>query len=135
VVALYGKRYRIETELRSLKRTVRLHHIAARTESMKEKQLLTAVAAYNLVRATMALAARRHNLAPRQLSFTCVLDIVQARWHRLQSAPDPAAYQQEVFSLLDAAVQGILPKRKELRSYPRAAWHRNRSSPARGDTQ
>lgn len=135
VVALYGKRYRIETDLRSLKRTVRLHHIAARKESMMEKQLLTAVAAYNLVRAVMALAARRHNLAPRQLSFTFVLDIVQARWHRLQSAPDPAAYQQEVFSLLDAAVQGILPRRKKLRSYPRAAWYRNRSFPPRRDTQ
>jgi hypothetical protein len=70
MVAVYGKRYRIETDLRSLKRTVRLHHIAARNESMMEKELLTAVAAYNLVRAVMALAARRYHLEPRQLSFT-----------------------------------------------------------------
>jgi hypothetical protein len=131
VVALYGKRYQIETDLRSLKRTVRLHHIAARKESMMEKELLTAVAAYNLVRAVIALAARRHNLMPRQLSFTFVLNVVNARWHRLQSAPDAEAYQREVFSILDAAAEGIHPKRKKFRSYPRAAWHRRHTFPAR----
>jgi hypothetical protein len=131
VVSLYGKRYRIETDLRSLKRTVRLHHIAARNESMMEKELLTAVAAYNLVRAVMALAARRNHLAPRQLSFTFVLNVVNARWHRLQSAPDADAYQREVFDLLDAAAQGIHPKRRKRRSYPRAAWHRRHTFPTR----
>jgi Transposase DDE domain len=131
VVALYGKRYRIETDLRSLKRTVRLHHIAARNESLMEKELLTAVAAYNLVRTVMALAARRHRLSPRQLSFTFVLNVVNARWHRLQSAPDAEAYQHEVFSLLDAAAEGIHPNRKKFRSYPRADWHRRHTFPAR----
>jgi putative transposase len=131
VVALYGKRYRIETDLRSLKRTVRLHHITARKESMMEKELLTAVAAYNLVRAVMALAARRHQLSPRQLSFTFVLNVVNARWHRLQSASDADAYQCEVFSLLDAAAEGTHPKRKKSRSYPRAVWHRRHTFPAR----
>jgi len=131
VVALYGKRYRIETDLRSLKRTVRLHHIAARNESMMEKELLTAVAAYNLVRAVMALAARRHHLSPRQLSFTFVLNVVNARWHKLQSAPDADAYQREVFELLDAAAQGTHPRCRRTRSCPRAVWHRRHTFPAR----
>jgi hypothetical protein len=124
VLALYGKRWRIETDLRALKRTVRLQHIAARNESMMEKELLTAVAAYNLVRAVMALAARRHNLEPRQLSFTFVLNVVNASWHRLQTAAGPAAYQREVERMLDAAAQGVLPKRKKQRSFPRAVWRR-----------
>lgn len=131
VLALYGKRWKIETDLRSLKRTVQLHHIAARNESMMEKELLTAVAAYNLVRAVMALAARRHNLSPRQLSFTFVLNVVNASWHRLQGASDPHAYQREVFNLLDAAAQGIHPQRHKPRSFPRAVWHRRHTFPAR----
>jgi hypothetical protein len=131
VVALYGKRYRIETDLRSLKRTVRLHHIAARKESMMEKELLTAVAAYNLVRAVMALAARRHNLMPRQLSFTFVQTVVNARWHRIQSTSGTDAYQPAVLSLLDAAAQGVHPKRKKFRSFPREGWYRRRPFPAR----
>ena len=135
VLALYGKRRRIETDLRSLERTVRLHHIATRKESMVEKELLTAVAAYNLVRAVMALAARRHNLSPRQLSFTFVLNLVNSQWHSLQAASTPDAYQREVSGLLDAAAEGVHPKRKKRRSFPRAAWHRRHSFPARKEPQ
>jgi hypothetical protein len=131
VLALYGKRWKIETDLRSLKKTVRLHHIAARNPSMMEKELLTAVAAYNLVRAVMALAAQRHQLSPRQLSFTFVLNIVNASWHRLQSAPTPKAYQREVMDLLDAAALGTHPQRKKPRSSPRAGWHRRHPFPPR----
>jgi putative transposase len=131
VLDLYGKRWQIETDLRALKRTVRLHHLSARNESMMEKELLTAVAAYNLVRAVMALAARRYNLSPRQLSFTFVLNIVNASWHKLQMAPTAQAYQREVFNLLDAAAQGTHPKRPKRRSSPRAVWHRRHTFPAR----
>lgn len=130
VVALYGKRWKIETDLRALKRTVRLHHIAVRNPDMMEKELLMAVAAYNLVRAVMAMAARRHRLEPRQLSFTFVLDLVNGAWSKLQAATDPDVYRQEVLRLLDAAVQGIHPKRKS-RSLPRAVWHRRHTFPAR----
>jgi hypothetical protein len=131
ILALYGKRWRIETDLRSLKRTVGLHHVAARNQSMMEKELLTAVAAYNLVRAVMALAARRHNLAPRQLSFSFVLNVVTARWSTLQSAPDRDRYQQQVCELLDAAAEGIHAKRQKRRSYPRATWNRRHTFPSR----
>lgn len=135
VLALYGKRWRIETDLRSLKRTVGLQHIATRKESMMEKELPTAVAAYNLVRAVMALAARRHNLTPRQLSFTFLLNVVNAQWHRLQEAPDADAYQRVVCGLLDAAAEGVHPNRSKRRSFPRAAWYRRHSFPARKELQ
>jgi hypothetical protein len=135
VLDLYGKRWLIETDLRSLKRTVGLQHVAARNESTMEKELLTAVEAYNLVRAVIALAARRHNLSPRQLSFTFVLNVVDANWHKLQEARDSETYQREVLGLLDAAAQGVHPKRKSRRSFPRAAWNRGHSFPARKESQ
>jgi DDE family transposase len=122
VLALYGKRWNIETDLRSLKRTVGLNHIAARNESMMEKEVLTAMAAYNLVRAVMALAAHRHRLSPRQLSFTFVLNVVNARWPRLQAATDAEAYRGEVHDMIDAAAQGRHPKRSKRRNFPRAVW-------------
>lgn len=131
IAALYGQRWNIETDLRSLKRTVQLHHIAVRNESLMEKELFAAVAAYNLVRAIMALAARRHHLLPRQLSFTFALNVVNARRSRLQALSDPADYQREVFAILDAVAQGTHPKRKKPRSHPRAAWHRRHTFPAR----
>jgi putative transposase len=131
VVALYGQRWKIETDLRSLKRTVRLHHIAARNESTMEKQLLTAVAAYNLVRAVMALAARRHGLEPRQLSFSFVMNVVDACWHRLQTETNAKNHARAVFDMLDRAAQGTHPKRKKRRSCPRAAWNRRHAFPTR----
>jgi hypothetical protein len=122
LVELYQKRWRIETDLRSLKRTVHLQHVTARQPSMMEKEILTAIAAYNLVRAIMALAAARHQLSPRQLSFTFALNVVNAAWQRLQSAPDELSYQREVFRLLDAVAQGKHPRRRKRRSYPRTVW-------------
>jgi len=130
VVELYAKRWNIETDLRSLKRTVRLHHIGARNESMLEKELLTAVAAYNLVRAVIALAAYRQNLSPRQLSFTFVLNIVNASWGRLQTITDAAHYRTEVVRMLDAAAQGTHPRRTKPRSFPRTVWNKGHAFPS-----
>jgi hypothetical protein len=131
VVELYAKRWNIETDLRSLKRTVNLHHIAARNESMMEKELLTGIAAYNLVRTVIALAAYRHNLEPRQLSFTFVLNVVNARWPKLQTITDADLYRREVIQMLDAAAQGKHPTRKKRRTFPRAVWGRAHSFPSR----
>lgn len=131
IVEIYGRRWNIETDLRSLKRTVRLQHIAARSDAMMQKELLTAVAAYNLVRAVMALAARRNHMEPRQLSFTFVLNVVQASWSRLISATTPEQHDRELDSMLDRAAQGSLPHRSKPRSFPRAVWHHRRDYPSR----
>ena len=45
---------------------------------MAEKELLLAIAAYNLVRAVMCLAAGRANIEPGQLSFSFVQSVVEA---------------------------------------------------------
>jgi len=70
VVALYGKRWNVESDLRGLKQTARLRRIAVHSVEMMEKELLAAVLAYNLVRAVMVMAARKAGLHTRQLSFT-----------------------------------------------------------------
>jgi DDE family transposase len=122
IIELYRQRWTIETDLRSLKRTVRLQHIAARSGEMMEKELLIAVSAYNLVRAVMCLAARRAKLHPRQLSFSFVLTLVDCSWPRLVHARTQAEHDREFERVLDLAVGYHLPKRPKHRSYPRAAW-------------
>jgi len=131
VVALYGRRWNVETDLRSLKRTVRLHHIHARTNDMFEKELLLAVSAYNFVRAVICMAARRSGTDPRQLSFTGVLNVVNTAWHRLADAQTRAAHQKEFLRMLDIAAQCTLPQRPKRRSFPRAAWPHNNPFPHR----
>jgi hypothetical protein len=131
ILELYGRRWNIETDLRSLKGTVRLQHMAARSSDMLEKELLMAVAAYNLVRAVICLAARRKRLDPRQLSFTQVLNVVNAAWPKLIAAPTLQDHHREFERVLEFAAQCKLPKRSKRRSYPRAIWRRNQAFPFR----
>jgi hypothetical protein len=124
IVEVYGRRWNIETDLRSLKRTVQLHHIRAKSEEMIEKEILMAVSAYNLVRAVMCMAARRSRIDPRQLSFSHVLNVVEAAWPKLMAAPNKLQHDHQFLRLLDLATQCTLPKRTKLRSYPRRLWRR-----------
>jgi putative transposase len=124
LVELYGRRWNIETDLRSLKRTVRLHHIAAKSDDMMEKEILMAVSAYNLIRAVMGLAARKHALVPRQLSFTTVMNVVNCGWPKVMAARPGLAQQRAFALLLKLAAQSRLPQRSKRRSYPRYLWRR-----------
>ena len=131
IVKLYGRRWNIETDLRSLKRTVRLHHIHAKSQDMLEKELLMATSAYNFVRAVMCMAARRNRIDPRQLSFAGVLNVVNCAWAKLITAPSKRAHDEEFFRVLDLSAQCTLPKRSKRRSYPRQTWRRPTGFPFR----
>jgi len=126
---LYQLRWNIETDLRSLKRTVGLHQLRGKSVEMVEKELLLAVAAYNLVRAVMCLAARQAHLSPRQLSFSFVQTVVEAAMPGLDQATTEAEYRQRLQRMLHYAAQGKLPKRSRSRSYPRQIWGRGGSFP------
>ncbi len=131
VVALYGQRWNIETDLRSLKRTVHLHQLTAKSLDMMEKELLVACSAYNLVRAVMCLAARQANLRPRDLSFSRVLTVVDYAWGRLMAARSPQEHDREFDRMLARAAACKLPKRRRSRSYPREVWGRGYRFPSR----
>lgn len=129
MVALYGCRWNIETDLRSLKRTVRLHHVAVKSRAMLDKELFMAICAYNLVRAVMCLAARQSGLDPRQLSFAQVLNVVDCAWPKLAGAATRAEFEGEFTRVLKLAAQCTLPKHH--RSYPRVLWRRQPGFPFR----
>jgi hypothetical protein len=129
VVALYKLRWNVETDLRSLKRTVALHQINSQSADLVEKEILLAVSAYNLIRAVMCLAARRAQVTPRQLSFSFVQTAVEAALPALSSATSQAEYNRQMDRLLGYAAQGKLPQRSHRRSYPRQVWGRGAAFP------
>ena len=134
LVDLYGERWNSETDLRSLKRTVRLHHVTARSQEMLEKELIMAASAYNLVRAVMCLAARKSRIDPRQLSFALVLNVVDCAWPKLTGASTQQQFKREFSRVLKLAAQCTLPSRKRRRSYPRLLWrHRPGFPPRKGE--
>lgn len=129
VVELYGERWKIETDLRSLKRTVRLHHLTAKSEGTLAKELIIAVCAYNPVRAVIWLAARKSRTDPRQLSFAMVLNVVDCAWPKLVGA-DTQQFQREFSRVLKLAAQCRLPRRQRP-TYPRLLWRRQPGFPFR----
>lgn len=131
IIQRYARRWNIETDLRSLKRTVRLHHISAKSDDMLEKELLMAMSAYNLVRAVMCMAARRNGIEPRQLSFAGVLNVVNYALPNLIAAPNQQAHDLLFLRVLDLAAQCTLPNRTKRRSYPRETWRRPTGFPFR----
>ena len=131
ILALYKLRWNIETDLRSLKRTVGLHQLPSQSKAMVEKDVLMAFSAYNVVRAVMYLSASAASLTPRQLSFSTAQDAVMAAWPYLQHAHSQAEWHDELQRLLQVVAQTKLPNRSGWRSYPREIWGRGGHFPFR----
>lgn len=129
IVMLYDGRWNIETDLRSLKRTVRLHALSSKTPAMVAKELVWGVAAYNLVHMLIQVAAQNAGLEPRELSFSYAQDHVYAALPFLLNPVSPAELKDRLQQLLRRIASCKLPKRKKRRSYPRKIWLRRRSFP------
>jgi putative transposase len=122
LVELYRRRWDIELDIRSLKQTLRLHSLTSKSPAMADKELLLAVAGYNLVRSVQMAAARLANLEPRRLSFSRVQAVVMTALPRLATTTDASQWEAEYQQVLRWAAQGKLPNRPRQRSYPRAVW-------------
>ena len=135
VVRLYGLRWRIETDLRSLKQTVHLSHIQAHSTDILEKELWVAVMAYNLVRAIMFQAAQRARIEPRQLSFTYACNIVLDSYPEVLAARTRHQQEKKLDQMIDLVARCRLPNRTKRRSYPRAVWGRGYHFPTRREKE
>lgn len=122
IVQLYGQRWNVETDLRSLKRTVDLQILRCRSTEMIAKELVLAIAGYNLVRAVMNAAAGEYQFDPRRLSFSRSQDVVNAALPGLSAAATPAEYQVRLRRMLRLVASCKLPSRGKRRSTPRKVW-------------
>ena len=122
ILRLYGYRWNIETDLRSLKREVRLHMLDVQSPAMAEKELVLGVAAYNLTRAVLQDAATALQVDPRQFSFSWAQDTINAflpLWANAGSEPQRQALMQEMLRVFSYSK---LPHRRKRRSAPREVW-------------
>lgn len=122
VITSYGKRWNVETDLRSLKQTLRLHRIHVRSTDMLDKELMVAVIGYNLVRAIMCLASHVAGVPPRMLSFTRAYDIVHDCYAQILNAPTHAEQLREFERVVGLVSRCRLYRRAQHRSYPRRVW-------------
>ncbi len=74
---LYGARWRIETNLRHLKTTMRMDVLRCKSVDGVTKELWVYVIVYNLVRRVMLDEAQRRGAEPDRVSFTDALDALR----------------------------------------------------------
>lgn len=131
ILGVYGYRWNIETDLRSLKREVRLHMLDVRSPDMAAKELVLGVAAYNLTRAAMNEAGSALGLDPRQFSFSQAQDTLNAFLPILAKATSRQERHQITQQMLRVFAQSKLPRHRKRSSYPREIWPRPCSFPKR----
>ena len=130
VVELYGKRWNIEVDLRSLKGTLRLEELTCTSQEMVAKELEVAMLAYNLVRAVIYRTAQKAGLEPRVFSFTQVRNVLQTFLPRIAAATDERTKQKLSDDMHYYLSQCKLSQRQRP-SYPRGVWPRPKTYPAR----
>jgi hypothetical protein len=95
---LYGWRWQVELDFRSIKSVMQMDVLRCRTEVMVRKEIAAHLLAYNLVRAVMAQAACMACVVPRALSFKAALQQLRAFERNLRHQPemDSSASRQAV---------------------------------------
>jgi putative transposase len=109
---LYRQRWNVETDLRAIKQTVRLQQLSSRSPEMLEKDLLLALATYNLVRAPICLAAEKAAVAPRRISFSNVYTLVETFLPDILTARTPQQWNACWERIISIATAYLLPLRK-----------------------
>ncbi len=132
VLDLYGQRWNIETDLRTLKSTLSLDQLTCSSPDMVAKEIEMGIAAYNLVRAVTWLASQQSGIPPRGYSFTKVRTILQIFGPALAAAPNQHAAKRIFNQIMHYVQQAKLPHRNRRRpSYPREVWKRGGKFPWR----
>jgi hypothetical protein len=103
LVDLYGKRWQIELDFRSIKTVMQMEILRCKSPQMIRKEIAAHLLAYNLVRTVMAQAAYLAYVLPRQLSFKATLQVLNAFEENLRFLSFPLFF---VFQGL-----GVMPPR------------------------
>lgn len=130
ILDLYGKRWNIETDLRSLKSTLRLDELTCTTPEMVDKEIHLGLMAYNLVRAVIYTAAEQAGVAPRCYGFTRVKNVIHAFAPLIAAAKTEEEARKITDRMMYYVGQARQAKRKRI-SYPREVWHRSKPFPKR----
>jgi hypothetical protein len=85
IAALFGLRWNVELDIRSIKQVLHLDHILCKKPAMVLIHFWVTLLAYNLIRTLIATAAAVHGKQPRQIGFTLACQTVLASWMLLST--------------------------------------------------
>jgi len=119
IAELYGFRWNVELDIRSIKQSLNLGHLRCKSPEMIRREFWTTILAYNLIRTTAAAAALLHGKRPRQVSFTGACQYVISSWMLLSCGAIErdkiAAHCLELLSQIAACEVADRPGRLEPR--------------------
>jgi len=119
IAELYGFRWNVELDIRSIKSNLNLEHVRCKSPEMVRRELWTTLLAYNLIRSTAAAAAMLHQVRPREISFTSTVQFVLQEWKELSrdnlSEANRAAFIQTMLKGIAACRVADRPGRIEPR--------------------
>ncbi|ASJ70308.1 IS4 family transposase [Granulosicoccus antarcticus] len=121
IVALYLRRWNVETDFRSLKCALDAGILSCRSAEMIEKELWVHLLAYNLTRLLMSEAAAISNREPRSISFRHTVQLWSA-WSQCGQQLDAQGWTYLLQAIAGPRV-GNRPGRRE----PRAVKRRPKS--------
>jgi hypothetical protein len=125
LLEMYGWRWQAELNFRTVKASLEMDQLEAKSAEMVRKEFYAGLMAYNLVRGLMTVAAAQADCRPTQLSFAKVRSLLVAVITELWCAGmSPATAQQRLQWLLAEAAAARLPTRtKRRQSEPRAQYY------------
>ena len=85
IAELFGFRWNAESDIRSIKTHLNLHHLRCKSPEMVHREFWTTILACNAIRTTAACSASLHDVSPRQISFVSTCQFVLAAWDVLAS--------------------------------------------------
>ncbi len=85
IAELYGFRWNVELDIRTIKQPLGLDHVRCKTPEMVHRELWVTLLAYNLIRKVIVTSAAVHGKQPRRLGFTLACQTVLASWMLLST--------------------------------------------------
>ena len=80
IAELYGFRWNVELDIRTIKQTLGLDHVRCKSPQMVRRELWVTLLAYNLIRKVIVTSAAIHGKKPRCLGFTLACQTILASW-------------------------------------------------------
>lgn len=123
IAALYLKRWHVEVDLRSIKQSLHLDILRAKSPAMAHKELWAHLLAWNLLRGVMVETAKRHDAHPRQLSTKATMQTIESFCPAMMNIDGSDVLYNAMLTTVSASRVGNRPGRLEPRlKKTRPAW-------------
>lgn len=125
---IYQKRWRIEVDIRDIKKTMNMDFLRVKSEDMALKELYLGLCAYNLTRKIIFIAAKKLGIEPRDIGFSRAQTAIRVQSERLLWNHTKKKQRKIIREIYAAMKRCLLTKRKDKKRHEPRAVVRNKFS-------